>query len=300
MTQLIAILVAISVGYACKRLPFSMAVLNRFLALSILLILVIMGYAFGSKSANLAAELYSLGTIVCIFVVCIFGFNFLSISLTCRKFKCQYKSSSRGEKANVWLYIKSSSKYLVYVIFGIILGYLLKFPLHYLDHIVSGLLLCILFVIGYQLKAQNIALKSIILNKMGLVIAVTITLSSMLAGIAAGLLSGLNIKTGLVLGSGFGWYTLSGIITGELINQQMGTAAFFIDFSRELIALVMVPVLGQKYPLQSIGYCAATALDYTLPIIKENMGEEAVPVAIASGMILTIIVPILIPIVWQF
>ena len=298
MTQLSAILVAIIVGYSCKRLPFSLAILNRFLALSILLILVIMGYEFGSKAANLTAELYALGKIVCIFVVCIFGFNFLSISLTCRKFKCQYSCS--GEKASVWLYIKSSSKYLIYVILGIIFGYFLKFPLHYLDHIISGLLLCILFVIGYQLKAQNIALKSIILNKIGLVVALTITLSSMGAGIAAGLLSGLSIKTGLVLGSGFGWYTLSGIITGELINQQMGTAAFFIDFSRELVALVMVPVLGQKYPLQSVGYCAATALDYTLPVIKENMGEEVVPVAIASGMILTIIVPILIPIVWQF
>ncbi len=104
----------------------------------------------------------------------------------------------------------------------------------------------------------------------------------------------------MVLGSGFGWYTLSGILTTGLINQHMGTAAFFIDFSRELIALVLVPLLGNRYPLQTIGYCGATAMDFSLPIIKQTMGEEIAPIAITIGMLLSILVPLLIPIIWQF
>ena len=132
-----------------------------------------------------------------------------------------------------------------------------------------------------------------------MLLALVIVLSSWLGGSVAALISGLSLKTGWVLSSGFGWYTLSGILAGQLINQHMGTTAFFIDFIRELISLVLIPLVGRKYPMQTIAYSGATALDFTLPIIKETLGEEVVPLAITSGMLLSILVPILIPIVWQ-
>ena len=299
MLQLIAVLVAVFAGYQCKRLPVSMPVLNRFLGLSIQLILLIMGYEFGSTSANLASELLVLGRIVAIFVGCIFIANFVSVSIVCRKYTRNFSVQHGKQSASLFSYIKSSFKYLIYVICGIIIGYLLSIPLHDLNFIISGLLLCVLFIIGFQLRAQNIALRSILMNKLGLMIALSILFSSIGAGVIAALLSGLGVKTGMVLGSGFGWYTLSGILTTGLINQQMGTAAFFIDFSRELIALVLVPMLGNRYPLQTIGYCGATAMDFSLPIIKETMGENVVPIAITIGMLLSVLVPLLIPIIWQ-
>ena len=43
----------------------------------------------------------------------------------------------------------------------------------------------------------------------------------------------------------------------------------------------------------AIGYGGATAMDFTLPIIRSSGGLACVPVAIASGFILSFISPVL-------
>lgn len=298
MTQLITILFAIFAGYFCKKLPFSMSSLNKFLNIAIISILLIMGYQFGSTSANLIAELYVLFKTVGIFVICLLVANCIFISIAFRKSHDNIKDQHQQVKG-FFFYVKSSCKYLIYVCFGIGLGYIINYKLLHIDFIISAILLVVLFIIGFQLKAQNIAIKTILVNKAGIYLTCIIVISSMIGGIFAALISGLSIKTGLVLSSGYGWYTLSGILASQLINQHMGTTAFFIDFIRELLSLIIIPLFGRKFPMQSVGYAGATALDFTLPIIKETLGEELVPLAITSGMLLSILVPILIPIVWQ-
>ena len=298
MLQLFAILIAIFAGYYCRRLPFSMAFLNRFLNIAIILILLIMGYQFGSTSANLVTELFDMFKLVTVFVVLLLLTNFICVTLVFRKVVFEHLES--GNRAHgFFYYLKSSCKYLVYVCLGITVGFILNIKLLHIDYIISSILLAVLFIIGFQLKAQNIAIKTLLVNRNGMLLALVIVLSSWLGGSVAALISGLSLKTGWVLSSGFGWYTLSGILAGQLINQHMGTTAFFIDFIRELISLVLIPLVGRKYPMQTIAYSGATALDFTLPIIKETLGEEVVPLAITSGMLLSILVPILIPIVWQ-
>ncbi|MGB1322041.1 MAG: LysO family transporter, partial [Vibrio gallaecicus] len=42
-----------------------------------------------------------------------------------------------------------------------------------------------------------------------------------------------------------------------------------------------------------IGYAGATAMDFTLPVIQTTGGVRCVPVAIVSGFILSILVPVL-------
>jgi len=299
MTQLLTILFAIFAGYLCKKLPFSMASLNKFLNIAIILILLIMGYQFGSTSANLVAELLVLFKVVGIFVVCLLIANFALITLVYYR-KVPYKLTPPAKSSQGFFsYVKSSCKYLIYVCIGIALGFTLNKQLPHIDYIISVILLVVLFIIGFQLKAQNIALKTILVNRNGMLLTFIIVFSSLIGGIIAAWISGLPLKTGMVLSSGFGWYTLSGILSGQLINQHMGTTAFFIDFIRELLSLVLIPLLGQKYPMQTVGYAGATALDFTLPIIKETLGEAVVPLAITSGMLLSILVPLLIPIVWQ-
>lgn len=299
MTQLIAILIAIIVGYSCRHLPFSMNTLNRVLSIAIIIILLIMGYEFGGTAGNLIKELYVLSKIVAIFVVSLFILNVAVVSLVCKKYARSQDREIILHSHGFLYYLKSSGKYLIYVFAGILLGYYLNIKLPYVDYTISLILLLVLFIIGYQLRAQNIALKSLLLNKEGLLLSLAIVTSSTIAGVIGSFIAGVSVKTGIVLSSGFGWYTLSGILTGQLINQHMGTAAFFIDFMREILSLLLIPLFGVRYPAQAIGYAGATALDFTLPVIKETIGADKVPLAITSGMILSVLVPLLIPIFWQ-
>lgn len=299
MLQLFSILFAIILGHSCRKLPVSQGVLNTLLNISVLTILFIMGYDFGSNIYNLSSEIVNLLKLVITFTFFLLVINFLFCYIFGRiQSKKNIQNISRSNPP-LLSYIIASGKYLFYVIDGIVLGYFLKWGIHfaYLNTVISCILFIILFIIGHQLKLQGISLKNIFANKLGFVIALVIIFSSFLAAFISSEVLNLNLKSALMLSSGFGWYTLSGILNGQLINHSMGTISFFIDFLREIISILLIPTLGARFSIPLIGYCGATALDFTLPIIKENLGEAAVPIAITSGMVLTVLVPILIPLI---
>ncbi len=300
MAQLLCILIALFAGYFCKKISVTSIMMNRFLRFSVLLILVIMGYEFGSSSAHIFNELLQLFEIVVVFTTTLFLFNFITVYVYMRLKHISYQNLLNHSKSYILFskYIFESGKYLLYLLIGITAGALFNWKLVYINDIINVILLIILFIIGYQLRAQNVSIKQIFSNKIGIAIAALILISSMAAGVVAAKWLHLDIHTGLVLSSGFGWYTLSGILSGQLINHQIGTASFFIDFTREIVAIILIPILGRQTPLPMIGYSGATALDFTLPIIKVNLGDEVVPIAVTSGMILTILVPILLPLMW--
>ncbi|MGF1794293.1 LysO family transporter, partial [Photobacterium profundum] len=50
-----------------------------------------------------------------------------------------------------------------------------------------------------------------------------------------------------------------------------------------------------RYPSTAIGYAGATAMDFTLPVIQNCGGIKCVPIAIVSGFILSLLVPVLMP-----
>ncbi|QSA18480.1 LysO family transporter, partial [Vibrio furnissii] len=98
---------------------------------------------------------------------------------------------------------------------------------------------------------------------------------------------------GLAMASGFGWYSLAGILMGDAFGPVYGGASFMIELLRELISLVLIPMFISRKPCTSIGYAGATAMDFTLPVIQTTGGVRCVPVAIVSGFILSLLVPVL-------
>lgn len=300
MSQMLCILTALCTGYLFKTLPIKMVILNKILLCAVITILFVMGYNFGSGS-NFFSNILHTFKIVSVVSINLFVINFLFIIIYSRiKLKNQFNTDASSQETKLGHYFIESCKYLSYIILGIVIGYFLKIPLTHLNLMINLILLIVLFIIGFQLRHQGRSLKTVLLNKTGITIAVLIVISSAISGIISAQILGINTNIGLVLSSGFGWYTLSGILSGQLINAEMGAASFFIDFSREIIAIIIIPIIGRFEPLACVGYCGSTALDFTLPVIKTNLHEENVPIAITSGMILTILVPILIPLVRNF
>ncbi len=295
MLQLVALMAAMFLGYAIRRLPLSLAVLNKSLFYLVVLILLVMGYELGSNNTNLAAELSQLSKIVLVFTLCLFAANFLVGWWVLKKLNLRlYTPAHVAKGANWWLFVKESGKYVVIILLGLILGALFKQPVPALNEVISGLLFVLLFIIGHQMRLGGVSLREIIFNKNGLSLALTIMISSLMAGMIAAIILGLPFKSGLMLSSGFGWYTLSSILNTSFIDHNFGACSFFIDFIREVIAIILIPSLGQRYPATFVGYSGATAMDFSLPIIKQNLHEDCVLLAISSGMLLSIAVPILI------
>jgi len=187
-----------------------------------------------------------------------------------------------------------SVKLVLVVVSGLVIGLLSGLELSWVDQASEVILLILLFLIGIQLRNSGMTLRQILLNKKGITIAALIVLTSLPGGIIAAAILDIPITHGLAMASGFGWYSLAGILIGDGLGPIYGGAAFLNELLRELIALSIIPVLISRYPSTAIGYAGATAMDFTLPVIQNCGGIRCVPIAIVSGFILSLMVPILI------
>jgi uncharacterized membrane protein YbjE (DUF340 family) len=160
----------------------------------------------------------------------------------------------------------------------------------------SGLLHVLLFLVGVQLRSSRIPLTHIFLNPLGLMVTVAVISSAMLAGFLVSLAMDIPVSKALAMSSGFGWYSLSGVLIAEKFGPIYGTVAFCNDVLREIVAFIFIPLLIRRLPLTAIGIGAATTIDFTLPMIQTQGGNRYVPIAIVSGFLLSLSVPILIAI----
>ncbi|MGC9423083.1 MULTISPECIES: lysine exporter LysO family protein [unclassified Vibrio] len=185
-----------------------------------------------------------------------------------------------------------SLKLILVVGGGLAIGVLLNFDLSWVEKTSEWILFVLLFFIGVQLRNSGLTLKQILLNKHGMIIAAVVIITCWIGGAIAALILHIPLYHGLAMASGFGWYSLSGILMGDAFGPVYGGASFLIELSRELVSLVLIPMLIGRKPCTSIGYAGATAMDFTLPIIQTTGGVRCVPVAIVSGFILSLLVPV--------
>src|SRR5690606_40713122 len=134
-------------------------------------------------------------------------------------------------------------------------------------------LMLLLFLIGLQLRNAGLSLRKLLMNTQGLGIALMLAVSSLLAGVVLIPVLGLPWHDVLALASGFGWYSLSGIVIGDALGPAWGGVAFLHDVLREIIALALIPLVITGRPAMAIGYGGAPAMAFTLPVIRSSAGR---------------------------
>ena len=149
----------------------------------------------------------------------------------------------------------------------------------------------LLFLIGMELTQQRISRAW--LSAKVLIVPLLVILGSLLAGAVVSLISGEKLSTALALSSGFGWFSLSGGLAGQHLGEHYAAVALLTDLLRELIGMTVVFLLGSRFAQASIGVCGATAADTTLPFVRKSCDYDYLPVALMSGLVLTIAAPLL-------
>ncbi|ASI96099.1 lysine exporter LysO family protein [Vibrio rotiferianus] len=256
----------------------------------IYVILALMGLslaALDNLSTNLQSILLYAGT----FFVCLSTCNLLALPLIDKllplRTDAQHKALPLSSMA------MESVKLVLVVGGGLLAGLILPIGLEWVDTASEWILFLLLFFIGIQLRNSGLTLRQILLNKQGMAIASLVIMTCMLGGVIAGFLLDIPLYQALAMSSGFGWYSLAGILMGDAFGPVFGGASFLIELMRELVALVAIPLLIRSYPCTSIGYAGATAMDFTLPVIQTTGGVRCVPIAIVSGFILSLLVPVM-------
>lgn len=264
--------------------------INRATSSLIYVILGLMGLSLAALD-NLGSNLQTILLYTATFFVCLSACNLLALPLIDKALPLQTDSSQK--KLPLSSMALESAKLILVVGTGLIAGLLLPIGLSWVDTASEWILFALLFFIGIQLRNSGLTLRQILLNKHGMVIASTIIVTSMLGGVIAAYLLDIPLFRALAMSAGFGWYSLAGILMGDAFGPVYGGASFMLELLRELVALVVIPMLIRSYPCTSIGYAGATAMDFTLPVIQTTGGVRCVPIAIVSGFILSLLVPVL-------
>lgn len=159
----------------------------------------------------------------------------------------------------------------------------------------------LIFSVGIDVGSNKDLIEN--LKKKGsllLCIPLCIIAGSMIGGLITGMLFNTPPNISLAIASGFGWYSLSGIILTSLCNAEVGTVAFLTNIFRELIAIVTIPFLAKYLNYYStIAPAGATSMDTTLPLISESTNSEIALIAFANGVVLSSLVPVLVPFLYS-
>ncbi|AWR95126.1 lysine exporter LysO family protein [Acidianus brierleyi] len=193
---------------------------------------------------------------------------------------------------------KTQVKYVLPLIFGFILGFLIKVNLPF-GSIIDWELYLLAIVIGLSIGRD---LKLEILKRIS-----GIAIFSIFVAIFGGLISSIplyflglrpfNLALSVSLGSG--WYSYSGPIVAKYYGPIDGVIAFLINFLREQLTFSLVPLLLKlrSTPLGAIAVGGATSMDTTLGFYVDVLGYEYGIGAMINGVILTLIVPIVLPLI---
>lgn len=190
-----------------------------------------------------------------------------------------------------------------YAFLALFLGYVIALLIKQLElnvHISSWhLLLIFMFLIGLDLARSP--LDRSWLNWKILLVPIGCIIGSIFgAFIAALLIDTMSLKDLIMLSQGYGFYSMSGIVVTELKNAELGSIALMNDLFREIFAILFMYMIGWRYPRSAISSAGATAMDVTLPMVKQACGNEFIPHAMVSGFILSILAPIILSVLASF
>lgn len=292
LSGLLIILIPLFAGYLIPLRQLSvLKLINRLLSWIVYAILFLMGISLAFLD-NLSSNLLAILHYSAVSIVVIMAFNAAGLLLLERAMP--WRHPHRQEKLPSRLAMALESLKLCGVVGA---GFLLGLSgLDWLRHATAAseyTLIFLLFLIGIQLRSSGMSVRQILLNRRGTVIALVVVATSLLAGVVNAFLLNLPLKTGLAMASGYGWYSLSGILMTEAYGPVIGSATFFNDLARELLAIMLIPTLASRSRCTALGLCGATSMDFTLPVLQRSGGVDMVPAAIVHGFLLSLLVPLL-------
>jgi uncharacterized membrane protein YbjE (DUF340 family) len=94
----------------------------------------------------------------------------------------------------------------------------------------------------------------------------------------------------------FGWYSLAGPLVAARAGALLGLFAFLANFLREDLTMLLSPILGRRWGgdgLSAVG--GATSMDTTLYFIARYGEPDSAAVAVATGLVLTVVASLLVP-----
>lgn len=187
---------------------------------------------------------------------------------------------------------------IISIFIGIFCGLLLKssFLLNSVDIFIKLGLCLLLFFVGIDIgNYKNLAKSLRKIKKKVIFLPIITILGSIFGGFITASFLSLSFPETIAISSGMGWYSFSAIELAK-IDANLGAIAFLSNVFRELLAILLIPFIA-KYlgGYEAISCAGAPAMDSLLPFINRNTPTNMAIVSFYSGLIITLVIPILLP-----
>ncbi len=172
----------------------------------------------------------------------------------------------------------------------------------YLDGIFDGALLMLVFGVGVELASSDEAFREAKKMGFGVFLLPLVAMGgSLLGALGVAAFSSLGVAESLSVASGFGWYSLSGVLLARLGDPFLGLLAFMVNVFREIITLFGV---GWVYRVlggwAAVALGGATSMDTTLGLLSRISRGRLVPLGVVSGVVHSLFVPLCIALFSRF
>lgn len=165
-----------------------------------------------------------------------------------------------------------------------------------ISHVSFAALCLLMLCVGVTVGGDKTMLRQIrTLPRLSLWLPVCTIVGALAGSLLAALLVHRVPTDCLAVGSGFGYYSLSSLLIGDLRGAELGTIALVSNIMREIFTLLLAPLLvryfGAFAPIASGG---ATTADTSLPVIMQFSGTKWTTLSVFHGCVVDFSVPFLV------
>lgn len=129
-----------------------------------------------------------------------------------------------------------------------------------------------------------------------LIMPLAIFAGCIIGGALSGLLLQVPLHVSVISASGMGYYSLTGAFLTETYGIEAGTYGFIVNVSRDVLTVALMPILIKISKGSPIASGAGGCMDSMLIPVTRTVGPELGMVALISGTIITVFVPLWLPI----
>lgn len=184
--------------------------------------------------------------------------------------------------------------FLIYKKFGVQDEFMIKS-----DPYLTACLVLLIGTVGLTLGLDGSVFRNIKKAGAGIILfPIAAVLGSVIGGVIYAAISPMNLREGIAIACGFGWYTYAPNVILQAGYPVASAISFLHNVLREVAGIIGIPFLTQK-----IGYveaCAVpgvAAMDVCMPIVERSAREDTVVYSFGIGLLMCLSVPVLVPLV---
>ncbi len=187
----------------------------------------------------------------------------------------------------------------LYILIGVVVGYffITENWVWILDYIFTASLFFIYVGVGVGLGADLGVFQYIrLLGWRVLILSGAVLVGSLLGGYIGGLFVPFPLAVSMIASGGMGYYSLTTAYMTQNLGAEAGIYGFLINVIREFATVLLLPVLIRLGKSAPIAGAASSSMDTMLLPVTRFVGPELGIVTLITGVVLTVIIPFLLPI----